>query len=332
MRERPVQTMTLRARIAVATGVAVLLAAVAVGYVRLAAARAPAPVAGAAHLTLAAGPRLLVVTDRRLATVSAADPAGAREVSAVSCVRAYAAGGTAVCLREDTAWSYRMVVLDRDLRDLTSVPLPGLPNRAQVSRSGRMVSWTTFVGGDSYTSEGFSTRTGILDTATGTQAASLETFAVHREGRPYQAVDLNFWGVTFASDDNTFYATLGTAGRRYLVQGDFAARTVRTLAENVECPSLAPDGRRVAFKQAIDGRPSDGWRLSVLDLATLEVTPTAETSNVDDQAAWLDGGTLGYTLRDSSGNPSIWTVPSDGSGTPRMLAADAESPSTLAAP
>ena len=61
---------------------------------------------------------------------------------------------------------------------------------------------------------------------------------------------------------------MSTAGHRYLVAGDFAAHTVRTLRENVECPSLSPDGTRVAFKSAVDGDPAKGWRLSVLDLAT----------------------------------------------------------------
>lgn len=39
----------------------------------------------------------------------------------------------------------------------------------------------------------------------------------------------------------------------HLVEGDLAARTVRTVVENVECPSLSPEGARIAFKQAVDG-------------------------------------------------------------------------------
>jgi hypothetical protein len=85
-------------------------------------------------------------------------------------------------------------------------------------------------------------------------------------------LDHNVWGVTFAADDNRFYATLSTDGERYLVEGDFAARTLRTLALNVECPSLSADGTRIAFKQGIDNDPRKGWRLSVLRLAGLSVT------------------------------------------------------------
>ncbi|MFI6760780.1 TolB family protein [Micromonospora sp. NPDC050417] len=327
--------LTSRGRVVVAAVSAVLLAGVAVGYIRFAAGRddADQAVRASAHgerLTLTPGPRLLTVTDRHLAVVAAADPSGARSISDVECVRAYAAAGTGVCLRPDSQWAYRLVVLDERLAETRSIPIPGLPNRARVSASGRMVAWTTFVGGDSYNSGGFSTRTGILDTRAGTLVNSLEEFAVVREGQPYRSVDANFWGVTFAGDDNLFYATMSTGGQRYLVQGDFAARIVRTLTGNVECPSLSPDGTRIAFKQAIGGDPTKGWRLSVLDLATMATRPLAETNSVDDQAAWLDDATVAYTLRQADGRPDIWSVPADGSGSPRLLVPEAESPATLA--
>ncbi len=321
------------ARLGVLAAAVVVLAGAAAGYTALAADRAttppPAATAGGS-VSLAPGPRLLTVTDRHLASVSSADPGGPRTVSTVECLRAYAAAGTGICLRPQTAWSYEVVVLDADLRPRQAFAVPGLPNRARVSPSGRLVAWTVFVGGDSYTSSGFSTRTGILDTRTGTAVHSLEDFAVVRDGRPYRNVDVNFWGVTFAADDNRFYATMSTQGRRYLVRGDLAARTVETLRDNVECPSLSPDGTRIAFKQAVDADPARGWRLSVLDLASMRVTGTAEQASVDDQAAWLDGATLAYTMRNDDGSPDVWSVPADGSGTPRRLVAGAESPSPLA--
>jgi hypothetical protein len=325
---------TRRSRIAIVVAAMAVLAAVAIGYIRLAADRATAnhdtadPVS-ADRVTLAPGPRLLVVSDRHLATVARDDPSGPRTVAPLECVRVYAAAGTGVCIRPDSAWFYHLVVLDRDLQEKRAIPVPGLPNRARVSASGRMVAWTSFVGGDSYNHGGFSTRTGILDTRTGAFAGTLEKFAVTVQGRPHQAADVNFWGVTFTADDNRFYATMSTAGRRYLVEGDFAAKTVRTLKENVECPSLSPDGTRIAFKEAIGADPTRGWRLSVLDLASMRVTPLAERGSIDDQAAWLDNTTLAYTVRDSSGASDVWSVPADGSGTPRLLVPDAESPAAL---
>ncbi|MEV4655988.1 hypothetical protein [Micromonospora sp. NPDC049301] len=325
-------TMSTRTKLGVVTASAVLLGAVAAGYAATAAQpdRPPPPAAGADQaVTLAPGPRLLTVTDRHVSSVATADPTGPRTVSGLECLRVYAAAGTGVCLRPETPWTYQVVVLDAALRPTRSVAVPGLPNRARVSASGRMVSWTTFVGGDSYTSSGFSTRTGILDTTTGATVTSLEEFAVTRDGRAYRNPDVNYWGVTFTADDNVFYATMSTAGKRYLVRGDVTARRVETVKENVECPSLSPDGTRIAFKEALDADPGKGWRLSVLDLATMRVTATAETASVDDQAAWLDAGTLAYTLRQSDGRPDVWAVPADGTGAPKLLVPGAESPSPL---
>ncbi|MFC3505719.1 PD40 domain-containing protein [Micromonospora krabiensis] len=320
--------MSTRIKLGVATAAAVALGAVAVGYA-VAAAPAAAPEAAAGTVTLTPGPRLLTITDRHVSSVAAADPSGTRTVSSVECLRVYAAAGTGVCLGPKTPWQYQLVVLDSALRPTRTVEIPGLPNRARVSASGRMVSWTTFVGGDSYTASGFSTRTGIVDTRDGSTVMSLEEFAVRRDGRPYRSADVNFWGVTFTADDNVFYATMSTAGKRYLVRGDLSARRVETLKENVECPSLSPDGTRLAFKEAVDADPAKGWRLSVLDLASLRVTATAETASVDDQAAWLDGATLAYTLRQEDGRPDVWSVPADGSGQPELLVPGAESPSPL---
>ncbi|SDW57487.1 WD40-like Beta Propeller Repeat [Amycolatopsis xylanica] len=316
-----------------ATGVLVLLAA-AVVYIGLAGSRdhdaSAAGTAGA--VTLTPGPRLLFVStadaDRgHLATLEAD---GVRAVSPVSCTRVYAAAGTGLCLRPEAGLTtYQLVVLDAQLNPKREIPLVGLPNRARVSASGHRAAWTVFVTGDSYNGGRFSTRAGTLDLRTGDLEGTLEDFAVTVDGKPYQAADLNFWGITFTQDDNHFYATMSTGSHRYLVEGDSAARTARTVRDNVECPSLSPDNRRIAYKSAVDGDPAKGWRLSVLDLATGTVTALAETHSVDDQPAWLDNRTIAYALRRDGGHADVWAVPANGSGTPRLLVADAESPSAL---
>ena len=157
-----------------------------------------------------------------------------------------------------------------------------------------MAAWTAFVYGDSYTSAGFSTRTGIYDSRTDTLVPTLETFAVRRDGKDFTPPDRNFWGVSFLKDDNTFYATLGSSssGGTFLVRGDFAARTMTVLRENVECPSLSPDGTRLVFKKKISDDPSKPWRLYVLDLATLRGDRASpRPGSVDDQGDWLDNRT-----------------------------------------
>jgi hypothetical protein len=193
-----------------------------------------------------------------------------------------------------------------------------------VSASGRMAAWTFFVSGDSYLSVGFSTRAGILDTRTGVLVKNLEDFTLEKDGRDFRASDLNYWGVTFAADDNRFYATASSEGRTYLVRGDFARRRMRVLRENAECPSLSPDGTRVVYKKRT-GSTTDPWRLYALDLRSGRETPLAEPASVDDQAAWLDDRTVMYSrLRDDSSD--VWSVPADGSGRPELLIKDAYSP------
>ncbi|MEW2518363.1 TolB family protein [Actinacidiphila alni] len=302
-------------------------------------AQAGGPAVGAGRVSLApgGGPRIVFRSMAwgphrdELTSVPAAAPDGPRVASGVKCLRFSAAGGTGICLQAERGAindSYDAVVLDADLRVERRVPLAGIPTRARVSPSGRMAAWTVFVGGDSYAGTNFSTRTSILDTRTGALQASLEDYAVTRDGHRLRAADVNFWGVTFA-DDGHFYATLATGGHTYLVRGDVAARTVTTLRTNVECPSLSPDGTRIAFKKRVPGLSSDApWRLYVLDLATLRDHPVAETRDVDDQAVWSDDATLAYALPGDYGS-DLWTVPASGAGAPRRLTASALAPAWL---
>ncbi len=142
-------------------------------------------------------------------------------------------------------------VLGSDLVVQRSLPVNGIPTRARVSADGWMLAWTVFVSGDSYTTSGFSTRSGILDLATDVPTTSLEDFAVTDEDGVETSPprDANFWGLSFADDDNTFYATMSTGAHCYLVQGDFAAETVTVPTDGVECPS--PDGTRVVDKRRL---------------------------------------------------------------------------------
>jgi hypothetical protein len=243
----------------------------------------------------------------------------------LACQRAYYAGGRGICMGvAPSGVDYTAAIFDSKLRVVHTIPLTGLPSRARVSADGRLGAMTLFVGGDSYVESAtdFSTRTTILDMATGKPVAPLEQFAVTKDGKPFDAVDFNFWGVTFAADPNRFYATLATGEHHYLVEGDIAAMSLRVLRDGVECPSLSPDGEQIAYKSRI-GR-GDYWRLHVLVLAGLEDHPVAETRSVDDQAEWLDDGTLVY-----SDGKNVYTVPADGSGEEQLLIGDAASPVRL---
>jgi hypothetical protein len=275
-----------------------------------------------AQLTL--GPGQLLFRDTATGRVGAVPLAGTSEkprLSSLKCDRFAVAKRTAVCLavKPGTLPAVTdVLVLDDHLAVRHTETLPGTPSRARVAPDGKLVYWTLFVTGDSYAETGFSTRAGLYAVDTGRLVKTIEELPVFAGAERHFAADVNYWGITFAPDGNRFYATLGSKGKTYLVEGDFARYRGKTVRENVECPSLSPDATRVAFKKKV----GDGaWRLSVLDLKTLKETELAETRGVDDQALWQDDHTVLYGL-----DNAVWAVPADGSGAPRKLVGGAASP------
>ncbi|MFI6497402.1 hypothetical protein [Nonomuraea typhae] len=295
-----------------------LAGGVAIGVVLVACAGYAAWTSGAAggSSAAAAGPGTLVFLDGR-GELSRVDRGGTARLG-VRCLRSYTARGTTVCLRPVAIPAgFEAAILRGGKEVAEPIRIDGTPSRARVSPSGRLAAWTVFRSGDSYDPGAFATTTGVYDTRTGALHGSLEDFAVTVDGRPYRREDRNFWGVTFAGDDETFYVTMGSAGKVRLMRGRLGARSLSAVAEGVECPSLSPDGTRVAYKK----RSGDRWRLHVMDLASLRQTPLAETGDVDDQAEWLDDATVAYGR-----NGSVLAVPADGGGTPRLVRRGATAP------
>jgi hypothetical protein len=246
------------------------------------------------------------------------------------CERVHFRGGAGICLAANRGviTTYQAHVLDAGLRVRASLPLVGTPSRARVSPDGRRASTTVFVSGDSYTASGFSTRTTIIDLDAASPIADLETFTIWRDGARFSAVDFNFWGVTFAGDSNRFYATLASGGTIYLIEGDVNARRARVVTTGIECPSLSPDGTRIAFKKKMS---ASRWNLAVLDLATMRQWTLADTRNVDDQAEWLDDDTVAYALpaEDTAGGADIWAARVSGASPPRLLVQHGVSPTVV---
>jgi hypothetical protein len=278
-------------------------------------------------------PRLLVRTldrdePRSYGQVAAASlgAGSARTLLPLRCDRVDFAGGSGLCLARASGFAagYRARAFGTDLHSRGEVNVDGIPSRARVSPDGRLGAVTMFVTGHSYADVGgFSTTTTIVDLRRGTKVADLEDFTVTRDGRTITAADVNFWGVTFARDHDRFYATLATGAMLFLVEGSVARRTMRTIHDGVECPSLSPDETRIAYKKRV-GAGAKRWRLYVLDLATMRETPLAETRSVDDQVAWLDDDHVLYAL-----DEDVWTMPADGGGRPVRYARRADSPAVV---
>jgi hypothetical protein len=263
-----------------------------------------------------------------------------RYVTPLQCDRVHFAAGRGLCLqaKRGVVTTYQAQLFDGEFRVLQTVPLGGIPSRARLSADGRLAAMTVFVSGHSYAGSDFSTRTSVMDATDGRMLIEdLEAMTVLREEAPFKATDFNFWGVTFSRDSNRFYATLATAGKFYLIEGDVAARRVRVIHEGVECPSLSPDNARVAFKRRVGAGDRLGrfvWRLYVLDLATRIETPlVGETRNVDDQVEWLDNEHIVYALPDdarrSSAATNSWILPANGTGAPQLLMSMAFSPAVV---
>jgi hypothetical protein len=268
-----------------------------------------------------------------ISVVSLANPAGPRATIRTACDRVYANGSETLCLSSDRgiATTYKAQVFDAAMKPIRSLPLSGIPSRARLSADGTMAATTSFVAGDSYASSNFSTRTIISSVANKFPDVNLESFSLRHDGATIRPVDRNFWGVTFAADDNTFYATVAFNGKTYLARGDLKAHTITTMNTDAECPSLSPDGKTVVYKKRGD-RPAGQWRLASLDIATGKETMLAETTNVDDQVEWLDNSHVLYGIPragSSAAEDDVQSVAIDGSGAAKLVIPQAWSPAVV---
>ena len=154
-----------------------------------------------------------------------------------------------------------------------------------------------------------------------------------KDGELFHSLDFNFWGVTFTPDSKGFFCTLSTGGKTYLVRGSIESRSFTVIRENVECPSLSPDGSTIAYKKRfiVDGRVL--WRLHTLNLKSMQDTPLAEGRSVDDQLAWLDNRYVLYTLPEneirSSAVTNVWVASIDQNEPPRLFLPAAYSPAVV---
>ena len=332
---RPLQTLSVIALLSVAC----VIAWRAGGERSVPLAHAATPVVPTAGIPIpTAGSSLLYrhtagSADASTLTIAALEPPGARPTTVpFACDRVSFAAGQGICLQTERGLftSYKAVLFDAAMKTRHSIKLDGTPSRTRVSADGRLGAVTVFVTGQAhgYSSASFSTKTSLIDMASGEELTDLEQFTTWKDGVKIHAADFNFWGVTFAKNSNMFYATLKTNGKTYLVQGDLGLRKLTVLHENVECPSLSPNNRLIAYKKRT-GPDLAPWTIHVLDLSTMtEHAIKAETRSVDDQLEWLDETHVLYGMRRSSQSAlsDVWVAPIDDSGPAKVFIAEGDSP------
>ena len=120
---------------------------------------------------------------------------------------------------------------------------------------------------------GLSTATQVHEVGGGHDRGDLEDFTLTLDGNQVSPDDRNIWGVTFLDER--------PSTRRWLPRKDLARpgkpadRTLTSLTDDAECPSVSPDGARVAFKVDVDEGSASVWEIADLDLATMERSASA---------------------------------------------------------
>ena len=254
----------------------------------------------------------------------------------LACEVVYVAGERGICLAAEhrLLGTFASRLFDaRTFAVLGKVPVKGVPSRARVAVNGKIAASTVFTSGHGYDSVSFSTQTLLIDVPSAKIIADVETFSVQRDGKPFKHRDFNFWGVTFSPDGRHFYATLSTQRQHFLIKGDIAARSAVVIHDNVECPSLSPDGKRIAYKKRLNQPRNVAWQLHALDLASGKDTPLAEKRSVDDQLEWLNDEFVLYTVADSQTRATpvtnVWRIAIDGNTPPELFLKNASSPAVV---
>lgn len=258
-----------------------------------------------------------------------------RILAGLSCEAVHASGGRGLCLSADrgVVTTYTAYVFDTSTHDvLGEFPLGGVPSRTRVSADGRYAATTVFVTGHSYASVDFSTQTMLYDLVSMEPIDDLETFTVFQDEEAISRADFNFWGVTFVPDGQGFYATLSSAGEHHLVKGDIPSRTAFVIRDQVECPSVSPDGTKIAYKRRRTTQGGFvGWDIRVLRLADGEDVALADERSIDDQLEWLDNDRVLYSVPDKSSPAvtNVWIASADGTGTAARFLDKAYSPAVF---
>jgi hypothetical protein len=237
-------------------------------------------------------------------------PAIMRVNTGLTCERVHFAGGRGICLSADHSGESRYLasVFGPDFEPGRPIVLEGAPVYARVSPDGRLAA-ASFQTSPPTAQQPFApTQTWLIDALSGELVADLADFVLLRDGAELAEDVVDYWGVSFKSDGDGFFATVRFGGNIYLAEGAVTAAQLTVMSPAVSAPSLSPDESRIAYARLVSNL-GPTWRFHVFNRDTGQDIELAETKSIDDQMEWLNSDRLIYGLA-----TDIWAVPADGSG------------------
>ena len=140
---------------------------------------------------------------------------------------------------------------------------------------------------------------------------------------------IQYWGVTFATDEDEVYITGFFGDMPEVMHGTLNNMTIEPTGWVGSCPSLSPDGETLVFKEMT---ADNNFELVAVNLETNTKHKLGETRPVDDQVEWLDNDTILYALHPEGGDTAvqpefdIWMLDIAEGSEPELFLPNANSP------
>ena len=217
------------------------------------------------------------------------------------------------CTERGVVTKYERSTLDADWHGRsTRRRCPGIPSRTRLSPDGTLVADARSSSPATPTCRPASPPRPRSAASTAASYGNLEKFTLVIDGRTVDPQRPQRLGRHLRRRPAPSTPPSAPAGRPTWSGATSATRTLTAVTENAECPSLSPDGTRVAFK--VDARPG---RRAALGTRRCSTSPPGKrtvldrrTRSVDDQVEWLDDDTLLYGLprADEPGVTDVWAL------------------------
>jgi hypothetical protein len=260
---------------------------------------------------------------------------GTRTLLNRTCMRVPIAKDHGVCLAESggvlggafTTIFFEADNLNADIKSYARA----LPSRARISPNGTFSAVTAFVSGASYADIAAETTTLVtIDEIESTRSVrGANQFTIDSGEARFNNLNPQYWGITFAADEDEIYLTGFFGDRPEIMHGTLNDIVIEPTDWVGSCLSLSPDGKTLVFKEMT---ADNSFELVAVDLETNTQHKLGETRSVDDQVEWLDNDTILYALHPARGDTAvqpefdIWMLDIAEGSEPKLFLPNADSP------